>query len=192
MVEKGAEERCDPNGRDCPATSSELAAQRTEGRGHRGTQPAQGPSTQRRTNVTGRGQRAEGPLGHPSGPPPALCLQFRGQDGEVLPKAPTPPTCHQGGRASVGRAGVPGAMSPPCPAVSEALLQTRTPEDHTPGPHRTSGSCVCHIKPFRIPGTLVLLLPACRRLTGSSGVQIPLGNSASSLHREHRVGSAQQ
>ena len=37
------------------------------------------------------------------------------------------------------------------PAVSEALLQMRTPEDHTPGPQRISGSCVCHIKTLQNP-----------------------------------------
>lgn len=57
MMEKGAEKCCDPNGRDCPVTSSELAAQRRDGRGHWGTQPAQGPSTQLPTSVASRGQR---------------------------------------------------------------------------------------------------------------------------------------
>ena len=186
-VEKGAGECCDPNRQDCPVTSSALATRRRR-QGPLGHQPAQGPSTSCRQALPAG---AKGSLGHPSGPSPALCLQFCGQGGEGLPKAPTPPTGHQWGGANVGRAGAPGAMSPPCPLPWQLLLSQKlsSRREHLrtiPQALRRFLDHVCVTsKPFRIPGTPVSLLPVCRGLTGSSGVQMPLGNSASNLHGEH-------
>lgn len=186
-MEKGAENCCDPNRQDCPVTSSELAARRRR-HGPLGHQPARGPSTSCRQALP---EGAKGSPGHPSGQSPALCLQFCGQGGEGLPKAPTPPTGHQWRGVSVGRAGSPGTLSPPCPLPWQLLLSRKLssrPEHLRTTPQALTGFldhvCVTS-KRFRSPGTLVSLLPPCRGLTGSSSVQIPLANSASNLHGEH-------